>query len=258
MKAICNQGTASWQDAELIELCMNRSKGNSASLLRRSAVGTGRGFSWVFRVGMKLVLIGLFVAIGMFVGGFLQFTNKVASYELTENIQPADAIVALTGGSTRIAKALELLAMNKGKRLLISGVNENTNAEDLKSIHLGYAALFDCCVDMERVAKDTIGNALETSKWMAKLNYKSAIVVTSAYHMPRSLVELRNQLQGIKLTPYAIPLESINEEGWWQNVDTLRFMLSEYVKYLGSNTRYYVSRQNFDVLLSGFMTRKEA
>ena len=238
-------------DVKLTELNMDRSQGSSPSRLRRSAAGAGRGVSWVFRTSMKLVLILAFVVIGMFIGGFLQFTNKVSSYEMSDEIPPADAIVVLTGGSTRIARALELLAKKKGQRLLISGVNEGTRAKDLKSINTTNAGLFDCCVDMEHIAKDTIGNAVETSKWMDKLNYKSVIVVTSAYHMPRSLVEFRKRLPDAKLRPYAVPLESINQEGWWRNPDVLRFMLSEYVKYVAANIRSYISTQKFDALRSG-------
>ena len=96
------------------------------SLGRRAVRGSGRLGSWIFRTLMKLVLIALFITIGLLVGGFLQFTNKVTESVEPTNIEPAEAIVALTGGSTRIASALELLQQNKGKRLLISGVNEGT------------------------------------------------------------------------------------------------------------------------------------
>jgi len=40
----------------------------------------------------------------------------------------ADGIVALTGGASRLADAVELLASGRGRRLLISGVAPTTNA----------------------------------------------------------------------------------------------------------------------------------
>ena len=79
------------------------------SLGRRAVRGSGRLGSWIFRTLMKLVLIVLFIAVGLFVGGFLQFTNQVTDSVQPADGEPAQAIVALTGGSTRMATALELL-----------------------------------------------------------------------------------------------------------------------------------------------------
>jgi uncharacterized SAM-binding protein YcdF (DUF218 family) len=51
-------------------------------------------------------------------------------------------------------------------------------------------SLFVCCVDLGYDAIDTVGNALETAKWVRAHNYRRVLVVTSNYHMPRSLLEL--------------------------------------------------------------------
>ena len=88
------------------------------SLGRRAVRGGGRLGSWIFRTLMKLLLVVLFISTGLFIGGFLQFTNKVSESVEPASVEPAEAIVALTGGSTRIAKALELLKQQRGKRLL--------------------------------------------------------------------------------------------------------------------------------------------
>lgn len=228
------------------------------SLGRRAVRGSGRMGSWIFRTLMKLVLIALFITVGLFVGGFLQFTNKVTEAVEPGDIEPAQAIVALTGGSTRIATALELLAQKKGTRLLISGVNEDTLKSDIAAMHTDKADLFTCCVDVERRAADTIGNARETALWMKENGYTSLIIVTSAYHMPRSLVEFRRQMEGVKLAAYPVPLESINRDEWWKNATTLRFMVNEYLKYLGSRARDYIQPQTFDALRGNMFGSKEA
>ena len=229
-----------------------------ASLGRRAVRGSGRLGSWIFRTLMKLVLIILFITIGLFVGGFLQFTNKVTDAVQPADIEPAQAIVALTGGSTRIATALELLQQKKGERLLISGVNEDTLKSDIAAMHTDKAELFACCVDVERRAVDTIGNARETARWMKENGYKSLIIVTSAYHMPRSMVEFQRQLEGVTLVPYPVPLDSINKEEWWKNATTLRFMVNEYLKYLGARARDYIRPQTFDALRGNMFGTKEA
>lgn len=227
------------------------------SLGRRAVRGTGRAGSWLFRFVMKLLLVALFIVVGLLIGGFLQFTNKVADAIQPVSIEPADAIVVLTGGSTRIATALELLQQKKGARLLISGVNEDTSKSDIAAMHSDKVDLFECCVDVERVAVDTIGNARETANWSTTNGYKSLIIVTSAYHMPRSMLEFRRQLDGLKLLPYPVPLDSINKQEWWKNATTLRFMVNEYLKYLGARARDYVKPQTYDALRGNMFGARE-
>ena len=218
------------------------------SLGRRAVRGSGRVTSWLFRTVMKLLLVAIFIAAGLFIGGFLQFTSKVSNAVQPVNVEAADAIVVLTGGSTRIETALELLSQQKGKKLLISGVNPETKAEDIQAMHSERADLFNCCVDLERVAADTIGNATETAKWATQNNYESLIIVTSAYHMPRAMLEYHRQMQGVKLTPYPVPLDSINQAEWWKNADTLRFMINQYMKYIGARLREHVPLTTIDAV----------
>ena len=228
------------------------------SLGRRAIRGGGRLTSFIFRTVMKLLLILVFIGLGLLIGGFLQFTSKVSGSVQPADLEPAQAIVALTGGSTRIATALELLSQKKGQRLLISGVNAETQKADIQAMHADRDELFDCCVDIERVAADTIGNARETAKWMEQNGYQSLIIVTSAYHMPRSLLEFKRQLKGVALTPFPVPLDSLNREEWWKNAATLRFMVNEYLKYLGARARDYVRPQTFDALRGNMFGGKQA
>lgn len=206
---------------------------------------------------MKLLLIAIFIGIGLFVGGFLQFTNKISEAVQPANVEPADAIVVLTGGSTRIATALELLTQKKGQKLLISGVNAETKTTDIQAMHPDKADLFSCCVDLERVAIDTIGNATETAKWVKQNDYQSLIIVTSAYHMPRSLLEYHRKMADTKLISYPVPLDLINQDEWWKNANTLRFMVNEYMKYIGARLRDYVSMQTFDAVRSSMFGPKQ-
>ncbi|MCE3519379.1 hypothetical protein LXJ58_32015, partial [Escherichia coli] len=75
---------------------------------------------------------------------------------------PADGIVVLTGGYSRIEGALDLLKNKRGKRLFISGVHPSTKRGELQRVTRGDATLFECCVDIDRSALDTIGNASES------------------------------------------------------------------------------------------------
>ena len=61
--------------------------------------------------------------------------------------------------------------------------------------------------------------------------YDSLIVVTSDYHMPRALTEIRAAAPGVRLTPYAVETPSLDNSRWWRAAVTARRMTLEYMKY---------------------------
>src|SRR5260370_5726190 len=62
--------------------------------------------------------------------GFVGFLSQLRGAEITPD-RRADGIVVLTGGSSRVSDAMELLAAGYGKRLLISGVHPTNAATDI-------------------------------------------------------------------------------------------------------------------------------
>ena len=144
----------------------------------------------------------------------------------------ADAIVALTGEGGRLAPAVLLLEHGGGKRLLITGVNKATTKRGLKTLLQDAGAAFDCCADLGFTATDTRGNAEEAANWAREHDYRSLIVVTTSYHMPRSLAEFAAQMPEVKLVPFPVP-EERNPTAW----QTFRRLHGEYVKFLASLAR---------------------
>ncbi len=220
----------------------------SSSHLRSSPL---RAVGWLFRTASKLLLLLIFIGAGLFAGGFLKFSNTVEAYTVPANVEAADGVVALTGGAARIAKALDLIADSKGQRLLISGVNPETRVSDIANLNANHRPLFDCCVDVESRALNTVGNAEETGKWAKRNGYRSLILVTSSYHMPRSILEFRRQIPSIKLIAYPVPLKELNRDGWWGRPEILRVMLSEYTKYIGAWLRDYLDPKTIAALRAG-------
>ena len=162
--------------------------------------------------------------------GFIAFAKEVSTARPPAEVH-ADAIVALTGGSNRIEDAAKLLASGSAERMLISGVNQNTTREALAEVYGVLDELFSCCIDIGYEARDTKGNADEAANWVRERGFRSVIVVTAAYHRPRTLMELRRVLPEADLIPY--PVESgVNLAAWPRNKAVLKLLAVEYGKYL--------------------------
>lgn len=170
------------------------------------------------------------------IGGFLYFADSVTMMRPPENPK-ADAIVVLTGGYQRIDQAVDLLRKGSGRRLLISGVHPTTTPRQIRSMTQSSYDLFACCVDMGYLAQDTIGNAFETAQWIHDKGYSSVLVVTSNYHMQRSLMELRRTDPKTQFIPYPVVISDLRTRAWYAEPNALRTLLSEYVKILFAYAR---------------------
>ena len=126
------------------------------------------GWSTLLLCASVVLLVGL---------GFLWFIRQVPAEEVALT-RDADGIVALTGGASRIA------------------------------------------------------DAIETKRWAQHRGFRSLIVVTSNYHMPRALAELAHQLPDVVLVPFPVVTDRQRVEPWWTDGVAARRMVTEYVKYV--------------------------
>jgi uncharacterized SAM-binding protein YcdF (DUF218 family) len=188
------------------------------------------------RMKLAAILLGSLAALAGL--GFLMFWALI-HHVPARDLPRADAIVALTGGEARIPEAVRLLAQGKGRRLLISGVNPTTTRKELVGLAPNSQHLFRCCIDVGRAARDTVGNADETSQWVRERRFKSLIVVTADYHMPRSLAELRRTLPDVELIPYPVQPRNVHVNAWWAYPGTMQLLVSEYLKFMPSFARCY-------------------
>lgn len=166
--------------------------------------------------------------------GFSVFANAIGSLEQPVALRPADAIVVLTGGQKRLSPALMLLNEGKGKELLISGVNPSTTMDDIRRIASIKPELYECCITLDRKALDTIGNAKESVRWIRDNGFEKIILVTSNYHMPRSLIEIRRIAPNLDIQPYAVVNSDISNGRWLKSPEAFRVIALEYAKYIAT------------------------
>lgn len=174
-----------------------------------------------------LLILGLIWAAGLWA-----FSERIAASTPAAEPPAADGIVALTGASNvRLEAATQLLDDGKAHRLLISGVNKSATRADVHDVARGLSKEWECCVDLGFHAENTRGNARETAGWVRYHDYRSIIVVTADYHMPRAMLELKAAMPGVQLYPYPV-VTDLNIHGWWRNQPTARRVALEYCKYV--------------------------
>lgn len=141
-----------------------------------------------------------------------------------------DAIVVLTGGPDRVEIALHLLAAGAGDRLLISGAGEKTELAALAHLAEIDPAPLEQRVTLGHEAQTTHGNALETAAWATQQHVGTLLVVTSWFHMPRAMVEMRRAMPGVTAHPWPVGRPNLGELNW----NGAHRLIGEYHKFLAT------------------------
>ncbi len=179
-------------------------------------------------------LLALLLILALIWGvGLLAFAGRIERLAPAGEPEVADAVAVLTGASTlRLKTAVRLLEEGKGRRLLVSGVNEKATRDDILEVTGAWKPIYQCCVDLGFEAADTKGNAQEIAAWAEKHGFRKVIVVTADYHMPRSMLELRSEMSGATLIAYPVRTEALDAAHWWRDGVQARRLAIEYSKYL--------------------------
>jgi uncharacterized SAM-binding protein YcdF (DUF218 family) len=193
------------------------------------------------KVLLQTIVLMLALAFGALLFGFVLFAVSVTRDDVG-GWDKADGIVVLTGGDLRVEAGAKLINEGRAKRLLISGVNRKVTRNEMQRLLGLDAHIFNCCVDLGYEALNTVGNADETRTWAMTNGYTKLIIVTSRYHMPRSLAELALVMPNITLIPYPVTPRRFPETAWWLHATTTRVLVSEYLKFLPAVARLAAQR----------------
>ena len=86
-------------------------------------------------------------------------------------------------------------------------------------------------IDIGHNAFNTEGNAKETSAWVKQNDIKSIRLVTSNYHINRSIIEFYKQDPNLTIVAHPVYSEKI-EKKWWTSWQTFSLISKEYNKFL--------------------------
>ena len=187
-----------------------------------------------------------FIFLGLlWLAGFSWFITQISRQESAPP-PAADIIVVLTGGAHRLDRGLALLAEGKAPTLFITGVGKGVRVQDvLEQASARQRALImhqrkTASIILGQEAENTIGNAEETARWLSDKPYRSLLLVTSNYHMPRSVNEFTALLAHMRIIPAPVIADEMSDDDWWRNKYSRNLILAEYHKFLASKLRHWL------------------
>lgn len=152
----------------------------------------------------------LFLILILWIIGFGCFVQQI-SKDQTSLTQKSDAIIVLTGAKGRIDVGLHLLQQKQADHLFISGVGYKVELEDLSKYLTSFPASqvknIKNSITLGHFANTTEENAIESSVWVKQNNFNKIILVTSNYHMPRSLYLFKKYMPEVTIIPYSFTKE---------------------------------------------------
>lgn len=159
----------------------------------------------------------------------LGFGLFIASLLNSQNLKhKVDAAIVFTGSPGRIEEGIKIFANSHAKKLLISGVFTEQGRQFCKSLYDKYQVA-DQDVILGGLSRNTYGNILESKIFMTINGYNSAYIITSDFHLPRSIFLLRQQMPQYKF--YGIPIKKHSEETY---IYYYTKVFIEYNKYLSA------------------------
>lgn len=171
-------------------------------------------YQWKWGRAVAALLFALAVAGSVDFGRFLTLYWKYhqlalkGAEQLSVPASEKEAIVVLTGDTGRIPRALELLKVRGSAQLLISGAAKGVGLAELvtqqgastKSLPEVWTK-----IALESDSTSTLENAVYTREHFKPAPIDRIVLVTSDYHMGRSLGIFQREITGIEILPFAVP-----------------------------------------------------
>ncbi|MBR1841429.1 MAG: YdcF family protein, partial [Alphaproteobacteria bacterium] len=156
--------------------------------------------------------------------------DMIVKIRTVDEEKNTDAIVVLTGGRNRITEGINLLNQKRAPILFISGVSQDVKIGELEK-RLSVYADDESRIVLGYKATNTIENASEVSDWIKQNDIKSVRLVTSNYHIPRSIAELETYHLPIQIIIHPVYSKYVKKE-WWKHWGSFKLIATEYNKFL--------------------------
>jgi uncharacterized SAM-binding protein YcdF (DUF218 family) len=177
-----------------------------------------------------VIVVGIPILFLYFFGRFLVVNQSPVK---------SDVLILLSGDVGRLEKSTSLINEGYADRMIVTRTNGRGFGEiSLESVI--QAGIKPSMIIPDYKATSTYTNAIFSKELMIENGLKSALVVSSNYHMRRVKYTFDKIYKGtgIKLTYVAAPSINFDPTSWWSQKRYVRTAISEYIKLAGYIIKY--------------------
>lgn len=185
---------------------------------------------------MKKIKLSLIICFILYLCGFCIFIFNL-KYKPNDIETKTDAIIILTGEPNRIYDGIDEFTKGLSDKLFISGIYSSAPIKNviIKNLNLikqkRNISIPKIIKNIETgKAENTLGNAIESKTWIENNKIKSARVLTSYYHIPRTKVLYKKYLPNIKIIYHPVSSEVGSHS--FENIYILKLSFKEYNKFI--------------------------
>jgi len=186
--------------------------------------------------------IGLLLLIVALVAGAYILLRAAGAYLIyADELQPADVIVVLSGGTdSRMNEALSLYKEDYAKIIVLTETGEQTegyeylNSFDMRIQLINNGIPSGNIMITDLTVNTTVDEAVAIRDLMRNRQFRSAIVVTDPYHARRSKLVFNQVFDetGIDVIMHPVRSSWYNSRTWFTSVKGWQFTLLEYAKLI--------------------------
>ena len=186
------------------------------------------------------IVAAIFILTAWAVGSYLA-VDDLSHCEPTPSAKKgcheADAVVAVSGGDTkaRTAEAIKLFKNGWGEVLIFSGAAADKTGPSNARVMAEQAIVEGVPptkIIIEETSETTLQNAVQTSSIIKDNNITSVILVTSAYHERRALLEFERRSPSVDLRGHPVAQDKQWGPLWWLTPIGWRLAIPEVVHSL--------------------------
>ncbi len=155
-----------------------------------------------------------------------------------DRLKKVDVLIVLGGDSERDLYAAELYKSGLASKIIMSGCGSSAWEMAKKAVSTGVK---EQDIIVEDKSENTYQNAIYSKNIVLERNFKSAIIVTSPYHMRRSKLILERVFRntGVKLLYSSTKDSGFNVDGQCKSEIDRQIVRSEYIKLAYYWFRYW-------------------
>lgn len=192
----------------------------------------------IFNHGLGFLLLLVLVA----VAGYFILRGAGAYLIIADKLQPANAIVMLSGGvETRMEEVLSLYNDGYGKVIILTETGQqlenfdSLHSNDIRIQLLNNGVPGGNILITEHKVNSTADEAYAVKVLLTNQQFTSAIIVTDPYHVRRAAIIFRDIFGDtpIKLIFRPVRGSWYNSRTWFMSVDGWKFTGMEYLKLFG-------------------------